>query len=248
MNKTKTLIASLTLGTLIAAPAMAALVDLTTWTAEGSGTWAVAGDTHSVFQSVNGSPTVFYSDFDGMGKALSGKIRVETTTDDDFIGFVLGFDPGDVTASTTDFILVDWKQATQANGGCTGSLGLAVSHVTGGLPNNSGTWCHNGTTITELARATSLGATGWADNTEYSFDLIFNASNIEVWVNGTKELDVNGSFSDGRFGFYNYSQQSVRYSAIEEDVAPPTGNIPEPSIAALMGLGLLGLVAVRRRK
>ena len=141
--------------------AAAALVDLSGWTAQGgSSNWTVAADKNSVFQSVNGSPTVFFSGSTDQGKALSGKIKVETTGDDDFIGFVLGYQSGNATASVTDFILIDWKQARQYSGGCYANAGLAISRATGGLPDSSATWCHTGS-VQELARATNLGSTGW---------------------------------------------------------------------------------------
>ncbi|GAA3968773.1 hypothetical protein GCM10022278_28150 [Allohahella marinimesophila] len=49
---------------------------------------------------------------------LAGRLEVQTTSDDDFFGFVLGYDAGDLFGSnpTTDYILVDWKQGTQKVG------------------------------------------------------------------------------------------------------------------------------------
>lgn len=222
--------------------ANAALVDLSSWTKEGgSSTWTVAADKNSVFQSVNGSPAVFFSGSNDRGKVLSGKIKVETTSDDDFIGFVLGYRSGDATATSTNFLLIDWKQLNQTFYGCNAPAGLAISRVTTGLPDSAATWCHDSALgVTELARATSLGSTGWADNTEYLFDLVFTETNIQVKVNGTTELNLNGSFQDGSFGFYNYSQASVRYSALTEDVAPPPSNsVPEPGVLTLIGLALI---------
>jgi hypothetical protein len=232
------------------ASAHAGPVNLSTWAAEGpGGTWTVAPDQNSVFQSVNGDPTVFFSNTPSQGKALSGKIKVETTGDDDYIGFVLGFSSGALTRATNDYILIDWKQSDQAGFfGCTAQAGLAISRVTGTMTDGAPAWCHSGTT-TELARGATLSDTGWQDNTEYTFDLIFTANNIQVKVNGVTELNVNGTFADGAFGFYNYSQASVRYSALEETiVTPPSGNdVPEPMSLALVLLGLGAAAGSRRR-
>ncbi|MCB1343230.1 MAG: hypothetical protein KDK24_19610 [Pseudooceanicola sp.] len=238
--------------------ANAAAVDLSSWAgAEGDAgqfNWVIAGDNNSVLQTVNGNPTVFHNGVNSQGNALSGTIEVQTTGDDDFIGFVLGYKAGDLKSATADYLLIDWKQLNQGSFGCNADVGLSISRVSGTLGNDSGAWCHEvGSNVTELQRGTTLGSTGWQDNTIYNFEIVFTAALVEVKVNGVKELSVAGSFADGSFGFYNYSQSTVRYGALQEDVLPDPD--PDPNVVPLpaslpmlaAGLGLVGLVARRRR-
>lgn len=248
----------------LAGPALAATpVDLSDWTAQGFGrsyNWVLQPGNNAVRQTVNGDPTVFFGPGNAQGRSLSGSIQVATSSDDDFVGFVLGFRSGDLQAATTDFILIDWKQRDQSGSGCIAQAGLAISRVTQGLAANRGSWCHSGNGVTELARAANLGDTGWLDNQEYGFDLVFTSSNIKVFVDDVLEIDLNGTFADGAFGFYNYSQAQVLYAGIEETILPPpppppgggggVGVIPEPATWAMMiaGFGLVGSAARRRRK
>ena len=236
-----------TAAALVALPTFAAPVDLTGWTAEGtSQNWIVQPGNNSVLQTVNGNPTVFYGMSNAIGNKLSGTIRVGADGDDDFVGFVLGFDPGELSAAAPDYILIDWKQANQD----VAKVGLAISRVSGPIQNGQGNapWAHIGV-VQELARGATRGNVGWVDNITYTFDLYYYASNIQVWVDGVKEIDINGSFGDGRFGFYNFSQSSVLYAGITEDVAPPVGGVPEPATWArlIAGFGFVG-TAMRRRR
>lgn len=230
----------------ISAPGLAAPTNLSTWAEDGSGNWVVAGDNNSVNQTLNGDPAVFYSDFNSLGRKLSGTITVNTNSDDDFIGFVVGYNPGDLSSAASNFIVIDWKQLNQGSFGCNADIGLAVSRATAGLGNNAGAWCHEGNGVTELARGSTLGATGWQDARTYTFDIEYTANNLKVFVDGALEINLNGAFTDGRFGFYNYSQANVTYAGITDDVLPPA--IPEPTTWAMMigGFGLVG-AATRRR-
>jgi len=227
----------------------AAPVDLSSWTVDGGGNWTTAADNNSVFQSLNSAPTVFQNGVDSQGLSLAGTITVETTSDNDFIGFVLGYTQGDIDGNPdTDYILVDWKQGTQ--GGW--DEGLAISRVTGpiqagGLDTSADAWDHVGS-VQLLARATNLGDVGWSDNTAYSFQIDFTSTFIRVLVDGVLELDVAGSFANGAFGFYNFSQEGVRYAGITEEVVVPEIPIPGALPLMLTGMGLVSFLKRRKRK
>lgn len=235
---------------LISTIATAAPVDLSTWQAEGAtANWVVAPDNTSVEQTTTlSTPTVFHNNMNSQGQALAGEITVETTSDDDFIGFVLGYDAGDLSNASADYLLIDWKQKDQTFSGLGDSLaGLSISRVTGSTTSNAEFWQHSGA-VQELQRATTLGSTGWNDNETYTFDLTFTSSFVEVKVNGLTELSIMGTFEDGAFGFYNYSQRDVLYAGITQAVVPDPSAVPVPAAAWLFGSGLLSFAGIRRRK
>jgi hypothetical protein len=226
-----------------ALPALAGPVDLSTWTAQhyspGAGNWVLQPGNTSVLQTLNGAPTVFLSNQSALGTDIQGNVRVTTTSDDDFIGFVLGFSAGDFSNAAADYLLIDWKQSSQSGA----AVGLAVSQVTG---TGGDFWTHtNG--VTELARGATLGSTGWVDNVGYTFGFTFTPTNLQVSVNGVQQFNIAGNFSDGNFGFYNASQSNVLYSGFTQDTIP--GGVPDSgTTAGLLGVGLLGLVALSRRR
>lgn len=225
--------------------ASAVPVDLSGWLVDGNGSWTVAGDNNSVFQSQNSPPTVFHNGVDSQGTIIAGTIEVETTSDDDFIGFTLGYTQGDIDGlADTNYILIDWKQGTQSGW----EEGLSVSRVTGpiqagGTDTGSDAWNHVGS-VEFLGRANTLGTTGWEDNTSYDFEIVFTSTLITVSINDVLEIELFGMFENGSFGFYNFSQPSVRYAGITGEQVPVPAALP----LMLSALGAAGWLGGRRRK
>jgi hypothetical protein len=235
-------------------------VDLSSWADEsypavsgfGAGVWTVSEDGSSVLQSVNGQPTLFYSDFNAFDSELEGVISPGSGGDDDYIGFALGFLPGDATNPEADYLLIDWKGGTQGydfgNPSCTpggtAERGLAISRVTG-VPTADEFWSHENfdspacsgpdSGLVELARGNTLGDTRWQSGTEYVFRFQFTESRVRIYVDDVLEFDVSGSFSDGRLAFYNFSQANVTYSGFQRSALGPVAQCQDVTVLAESG-------------
>jgi len=217
------------------ASAGTAFVDLTNWTALGNGNWTVSNDGSYVTQSENEDPTYFISDTNYINTELKGKLGVQGTLDDDFIGFVFGYNGPD------DYLLFDWRQWDD------GSLykGFRLSRISGNV-NEDGLWYHTGNGIEVLDSLTgnSAGGWGWGDDVEHDFTLTYSLDRIIIDIDGINIFDIAGTYSDGKFGFYNYSQPNAIYG----NLTAPGSPVPIPPTLLLFGSGFIGLVGMYRRK
>ena len=221
------------------AEALPVAIDLSSWSQEGprgNGNWTVSGDKKSVFQSINGNPTAFVSPESFINKVFNGSFGVETTSDDDYIGFVFGFQ------STNDFLLFDWKQGDQWGS----NAGFYLSHVTdlASVPFSN----HHLDATNYDVLATNLG-TGWADNQSYDFTLDYQDDSIKIIIDGGSFnnqtiFDITRSNTAGKFGFYNHSQSNVRYQGFTQQNSPNV--VPEPASMFLFTTGLIG-TAIRKK-
>ena len=221
-------------------------VDLNDWTAEdyesdtqycASGAWTV--DSQGRAKETGGqAPSVLYGNFDAYGKRLRAKVN--PGGDDDFFGFVVGFNGGDSTNANADYLLIDWKKQSQSfnfggdstSPGGNAETGLRLSRVTG-IPDCDEFWQHanlSGTGessgLEELQEADTKGSTRYNPQT-YEFVIEFGPGNIEVYLDGRLELDLEGEFDEGKFGAYSM----LHNSALFWDFSYTDGSFPSSSEA-----------------
>ena len=201
--------------------------------------WVTSANRKVVTQSVNSDATVYATTLPADFGRITFSAEVETADDDDWFGFVIGFEPGDSTNPAADYLLLDWKQNNQNIAGLGNARrGLRLSRVQG-VPADGNFWAHTGA-VTEFAQGATLGNTGWADETAYNVTIDYDGNRLRVWVdatdpdNETPEIDVtpasqsgalqNVPFPNGTFGFYNYSQRDLRF----ELIAPTDRSVCQP--------------------
>ena len=244
--------------------AQAAPVDLTSWTpltlnfpgAQPAGTWTLGGGNTFVTQTTNADPSMYLNNLNQTDYTIEGSWEVLSGAgDDDFMGFVFGYQ------NSSSFYLFDWKKTAQPFYSAANVEGMTIK-----LYDGSGTdglvdlslreFWENTTDFDDMSilATNHSGTAGWGHGISYDFKLVFNVVAGEFTIvvkQGATELwnvtVVDSTFTAGQFGFYNFSQQNVKYAGFTQEGGVIV-DTPEPGMLGLLGFGLLGLYSLRRRQ
>ncbi|MEL7059313.1 MAG: carboxypeptidase regulatory-like domain-containing protein [Acidobacteriota bacterium] len=192
--------------------------DFATWQVEDqldSGTsslWRVIDGGASVDQIRNSKPTFFASPPSGGGWAIEGQLTM--SSDDDVVGFAVGFDPGglDSAPPAEEFLLVTWRRANlNLSGYGIVPKGLEAFLVVG-EPEN---WWALGASpeATDLGPAMTSADLGWSVGAVYDLRLEAGGENVKLWIDGSLEfdLDLDVSSLGQRIAFYGNAQERMEF-------------------------------------
>jgi PKD repeat protein len=203
-------------------------LDLRNWKQQGpkgNGNWVLSKDGKSVLQTINGEPTFYVSPDEYIDVTFRGTLTVEADSDDDYIGFVLGYkSPLGKEDDPLDFLLFDWKSLAQDN--C--KEGFTLARVKGKLAGEEGLWDRKETDRFKVLAKDYGDGKGWRYKKSYRFEVIYQKDRVRISVDSKPLFDVKGAFQSGRFGFYNYSQEGIRYSdfSVTQGEPAPAGGVP----------------------
>jgi hypothetical protein len=203
--------------------------DLTTWSviqygpfSQPPAVWILTNDNTVAVQTNNADGSILLSPFALQYGSIKGSLRVDTFLDDDFMGFVFGYQ------DRSHFYLFDWKQADQITGqGALAKQGMSLKVVHADLELTETDFYATFPPTTNRVRNLYYNTNIWEDFVDYEFTLEFFPSQFTITVVQAANAAVvaqftinDNTYTNGQFGFYGFSQAMVRYSAASQCTLP----------------------------
>ena len=186
-------------------------VELTGWTEVGNGVWNRQSSDLAVLQSYNSNAAFYLSPYDVLNKKITFEMKVSDPTDNDWIGFVVGY----VDASNYHYFALTRSEQT---GGGDPPDGWKFQRVENGV-------------TTVLAVDETDYTRGWEQDAQYKVTVHYTSGKTVIhleggtlaYANGQTLVSASGNFASGKFAFYCNSQPYVTYENLKfEPLYSPT--------------------------
>ena len=186
-------------------------VELTDWTAVGNGVWNLQSNDLSVQQTENSSVIYFLSPYDVQNRKITYQMKVSGSTDNDWIGFVVGYQD----SSNYSYFTLTRSEQTGAGNPLDGWNFIEVS---------------NGVSTT-LSSDESNYTKGWELDADYNVTVSYTSGETSIhlqggtlaFANGSSLVELSRQNPSGKFGFYGSSQDGITFSNLKfETLYSPT--------------------------
>ncbi len=198
-------------------------LNLSDWTivtypdAQATPIWRISDDGLTATQLLNARPSALLSPDSLLNLRVTGTFRAGTGFDDDFMGFIFGYQ------NSKQFYLFDWKSREQDYVGGTALRGMTLKRIDAGDRDVTIAdlwWSHQDRENTKILSPPN--DIPWVPGQDYQITLEFTPGRIvvEVVEEGVildRLVAEDDTFTGGRFGFYNASQDNVVYSGFTQE-------------------------------
>ena len=169
------------------------------------------------------APTFFWSPFIVPYGNYSFLMHT-SSFENDWGGFAIGTNPLSYDHNY-QLLFFDWKQETQGFSDCLNSYamyeGMYLTSVSGIFDQvlcepgswRSVFWRHLAQPGVQVLYENIGGGTGWADNTTYLFEIVYEHDHITISIDGTLIVDQPNFNQPGRFSYYANSEEEISFSA-----------------------------------
>lgn len=181
--------------------------------------WVYSGGNTQACETANADPSALICNVVLSDASFTANFAINTSDDDDQIGFVWGWQ------DSQHFYLFTWKQLPQNFGSCDVDVpqGMVIKVVdaAGALQCEDLLDDVDTPNATLLATPASLYDQGWLDDTDYIFELEHEPTQFTLTVRLASDLSivvqttiVDSTYPSGRFGPYAYSQDESCFADI----------------------------------
>ncbi|MBK7154549.1 MAG: hypothetical protein IPH72_22665 [Sandaracinaceae bacterium] len=177
----------------------------------GPATWTLDADNRGVIENTNSHAAVYSTILPQQVGEIVFDVRVEENGgDNDFWGWTLGYDVGELNATATpagtDFLFFAWKQQQQDRGAADRQSGLGLTRVTG-PGDDEDYWLGSGANLSMIAEAASYPVVealpdnettnGWVDRRWYRVNLIVTGTRVRVWIREGNSMNTTNPANRG---------------------------------------------------
>lgn len=189
------------------------------WTMEGTpdANWEVVDSANVVNASYVFPTTFFVNNQNLINVQIKGTMSVESSTDNDFTGIVLGYKKPTELADDNQyrFFLFDWKAEGESFSGYRAEEGFRLSRYDGTISladQGKYFWgaAHN-PPLRYLIEEKYGSSLGWVHHQTYQFELLYTTNRLRITIDDNVIFEHEGCFEAGRFGFYCFSQDLTRF-------------------------------------
>ena len=179
------------------------LVELADWSSVGAGIWTLSNADLTVRQTENQPDLYYLTPYEILNKSVTFSMGVSGDTDNDFIGFVMGYE------DSSNYYYFSWTKS-ESSEGTSPTDGWNLYRKEDGV-------------VSTLATDQSDYTKGWEIDVDYDVTVSYSSGRMSIHLQGGSQAfsigatitTIEDDFPSGKFGFFGSSQAGMNFSSLK---------------------------------